>query len=352
MKVLLLHGYSATNAGDGLLVDESIGLIRDVVGSDAEVTLLASRPETFSSSELQEVINSRPTISGYSRRYLETLRDIREYDYVFGVGGGYLRAGTMVEALKCALVHGPQLIAARRVGERVAYLPQSIGPARWPAGLFLRLGLSSMASVCVRDDRSLAQFPVDGVARFPDLALLSKDWSPRTSGPVGVVPVLSVRATRGDVPRSARDLAARLGTFDGYVQSRGASNDDVEAMDSVRPSKVLSREEMLSPSGKRRVVCAMRLHGALMAMAAGHYVIHLSYERKGFGAYSDLGLGDYVHNVFRFDPGQVQKQIESLTLDPEARAEYDQRVASARFSLSDARERLVQHLRTTLDVAD
>ncbi len=348
MKVLLLHGYSATNAGDGLLVEESITLIREVLGSAVEVTLLASRPETFSSYDDGPVYNSRPTLRGLSHEYLRTIRNIQQFDYVFGVGGGYLRAGTFIEGLKCALVHGPQLLAAGRVGERVAYLPQSVGPARGITAMVLRRALSRMALVCVRDDRSLSLLTARNAARFPDLALMSQEWVPRREAAISSQPILSVRESRGGVPAPVLDLAKRLGSFDGYVQSRGASNDDARAMQSLRPATVVTRAELLRTDGPRRVVIAMRLHAALMALAAGHYVVHLSYERKGFGAFADLDMQEYVHNVFRFSADDVLTQAESLLGKESARREYDQRIDDARLSLQAERTRLTNELRRAL----
>jgi hypothetical protein len=40
--------------------------------------------------------------------------------------------------------------------------------------------------------------------------------------------------------------------------------------------------------------------------------VHLSYERKGFGAFSDLGLLPYVKNAYDFDPDEVVRLVEGL----------------------------------------
>jgi polysaccharide pyruvyl transferase WcaK-like protein len=61
---------------------------------------------------------------------------------------------------------------------------------------------------------------------------------------------------------------------------------------------------------------SVRLHGALGALGAGHPAIHLSYQRKGWASYSDLGLGEYVHSARRFDPSLVAQQIALLQEDP------------------------------------
>jgi len=50
----------------------------------------------------------------------------------------------------------------------------------------------------------------------------------------------------------------------------------------------------------RGVVISVRLHGSLQSLISGCPSVHLSYERKGFGAYEDLGLRKYVHAALNF----------------------------------------------------
>jgi hypothetical protein len=44
----LLHAYSARNAGDGLLVDLSLALLREAFGPQTRVSIMAADPESFS----------------------------------------------------------------------------------------------------------------------------------------------------------------------------------------------------------------------------------------------------------------------------------------------------------------
>jgi len=101
---------------------------------------------------------------------------------------------------------------------------------------------------------------------------------------------------------------------------------------------------MQSPS-KNRVVVAVRLHAALMALAAGHYVIHLAYERKGFGAYDDLGLSPWIHNINSFDPSSVARQVEALTKDPAVRADYEARITAAAPRIVQSRQQIICNIR-------
>jgi polysaccharide pyruvyl transferase WcaK-like protein len=83
-----------------------------------------------------------------------------------------------------------------------------------------------------------------------------------------------------------------------------------------------------------------------MALAAGHYVVHLAYERKGFGAFDDLDLGDWVHSVNSFDPATVAEQVRSLLTDRGTRDAYDAAISARAEGLLEARRDLVQRIAT------
>ena len=89
----------------------------------------------------------------------------------------------------------------------------------------------------------------------------------------------------------------------------------------------------------------MRLHAALMALKAGHYVIHLAYERKGFSAFEDVGLSEWVHNVNTFTPTEVRAQVEALLHDESVWAEYRRRLAEQREALEQKYARMSEILR-------
>lgn len=44
MNVTILHGYSASNSGDGLLVDLAIALVLRNFGADTSISVVASDP--------------------------------------------------------------------------------------------------------------------------------------------------------------------------------------------------------------------------------------------------------------------------------------------------------------------
>lgn len=343
MNVLLLHGYSADNAGDGLLVHEAITIIRDALGP-VSITLIASRPDTFEDLGVT-VLPAIPTFRGWNPLTRAALKNINSFDLVVAVGGGYLRAGTPKEAAKSALVHGPQLRAAARSRTPTIYLPQSVGPARFGTSAWLRKHLSRIDKVMLRDDRSVAEFSGVAAERIPDLATLAAAQGRQPSARIAQTPVLSIRSVRGRVSPDVYRLASDLSPYDAYIQSTVSGNDDRAATASLSPERIIDRSELLAAEGPRRVVIAVRLHAALMALASGHYVIHLAYERKGFGAFADLGITTWVHNVNRFDSAQVIDQASTLLRDANARATYDADIFGAAEHIRAARAQIVDYVR-------
>ncbi|MFC9357486.1 polysaccharide pyruvyl transferase family protein [Rhodococcus sp. NPDC057014] len=351
MEFLILHAYSAQNAGDGLLVEEAIEVIKDRFGHDASITLMASHPRTFDRFGVS-VVNSLPRSWSESKTYARILRRIDSFDLVVGVGGGYLRAGHPMEALRSAIVHGPQLWAASRRTGPVVYLPQSIGPAAFGLRAPLSRLLRGIDVVYVRDDRSVNEFGDVALRRRPDMALIAKDAVDTVSDIPTGRPILSVRAIRGTVPQRVQTLASIVKEFDGYIQSTTGGNNDVSAMESLSPVVTVPRHELISARAEgRRVVVAVRLHAALMALNAGHFVIHLAYERKGFGAFQDLGLDDFVHNVNSFDPKHVHHQIREFYESAHRRESYAEAVGVARRRLAQSRDVLESDLAALMGTA-
>lgn len=346
MKIALIHAYSAENSGDGLLVRNSLKLIRAAFDHDAEVTLFASYPESFSDLGLAS-FTTKPDRRGYRRSYRRALRAaMREADLIVGVGGGYLRAPGGSASLKCALVMGPQLRAAARSEVPSIYLPQSVGPLRGATGYLVRRYLHGIDKIYLRDDRSVEELRLSQVERAPDLAILfmQRDNKPHD---VDDIPVMNARTFRGEIlTRSVADLGVALGSVDGLVQSAISSNSDVRSVNALKPRRVLDRhafyEDRVAP---RRVVVAMRLHCALEALNAGHYVVHLAYERKGFGAFADLGLSSYVHSVSSFSVGEVRRQVQELIRSRDARDSYQAAVQRAVTRVASERDGLARTLR-------
>lgn len=354
MKALLLHAYSAQNSGDGLLVELAKDLLREARPGIA-VTTVAIDAASFPHASVVQWGTSKPKRSAANiklnmARTLITSdkrvsRLAEEADLIVGVGGGYMRGGTPMETAKHMAAHYGQLRIASRHGHKTVLLPQSIGPFIEPYGRIVRGHLSALNTVYVRDDVSrdyLTALP--NVVRLPDLAVLemaekvSAAPSPATGRPVIVARDL---ATRPGQYYSLMDALAESGRFDWAVQSKGRGNNDVPltrklaGYDAPDLAAVLDRPE-------KSVVISTRLHGSMAALIAGVPTIHLSYERKGWGAFGDLGLNKYVLNARSTSLDEVLRLYEQLMNN---QATYWASYLKAQSSIKDAKQLLVRHLR-------
>ncbi|PFG19091.1 polysaccharide pyruvyl transferase family protein [Serinibacter salmoneus] len=342
MRVLLIHGYSADNAGDGLLVSAALELVREAFG-DPQVELLCQYPDSFRELGLA-LYPSRPD-SALKAALRGDFPKFDAFDLIVAVGGGYLRFGHPVEALKTTAVHGYQLVLASMTKTPVIYLPQSIGPLRFGSQGMVRHFAARVQRIHLRDDRSMHEVRLPNTVRTPDMALLARSYRDRSGAVPSATPIVSVRNVAGSVPTDVLELTHTLETFDGYVQSAVGSNQDQAAVESISPRRIVTRRELLE-GDERRVVVAVRLHAALMALNAGHLVVHLAYERKGFGAFQDLGLPEYVHNVNDFDPARVHAQVASLLNSLEVREAYDATLREARSRLESRRAALIRDVQS------
>lgn len=375
MKILVLHAYSSKNRGDGLLVDLAAGFVRDAFGPEAEIDVIAMDAPSFSYLE-DATVHQLPVMTGTP---LERVRDLARMgldvllcrpsnitslvpsyrgtpDLIIGVGGGYMRSEGGISSLKAMIAHALPLIWATRSGLPTYYLSQSVGPFRGVVGQIMSRAIPKLDRILVRDDRSLALFPdADAVSRAPDMAIF---WiarslpSPETASslPFGAPRLIARDLTRSpEVKRRyVENLHALLDGIPGIVpalQSAGRGNDDPEFYRSLGLGEKVPLLRDILKRERPRVAVSVRLHGALESIAAGVPTIHLSYERKGFGAYSDLGIGEFVHNVNSFDAGLVIEQANRLIISPD---EFWNKV---RPKLANIREAYAQRLQDARAVA-
>ncbi|MBP0624942.1 polysaccharide pyruvyl transferase family protein [Cupriavidus consociatus] len=352
--VALLHAYSRKNSGDGLLVDLSVKMLREALGDKIRITVVAADPHSFSS--YHDVVHAPVLAQNGFGRVAAALgvvlnipiaptrklyRLLEEVDLIVGVGGGYLRARNNAEAAKLALGHFVQLRAARNSGKPAIYLPQSIGPTLLRpdgfASVFhskLTRMLGGFERVYVRDERSLKALEKNSnTRRAPDLAVLefSNSYGGQThrvrkiTRNIGHVALVLREAPRWDREQrkryadSTRELISELKkrckvTY--AIQSSGRGNDDVAYYNRIGISDPLNSLKTILSEDKPDVVISVRLHGALESILAGVPAFHLSYERKGFGAYKDLGVDGWVENAADFSASRViHKIFESNAID-------------------------------------
>ena len=334
MRVVLLHAYSRNNLGDGLLVDEALETLREAYGA-ADVTVVAIDRDSFrdvpsvmewptsKGNRVSAVLHGVRALAGASpsaeAAALASL--VREVDLVVGVGGGYLRAPRGLAAVRTVGAHLPQLAAAARGETPSVYLPQSIGPLTRPIASRIRLLLNELSHVFVRDAVSAGELRhLHNVQRLPDLAVLSLARArPRPAVSGGSPPILVVRALQGDRTYIGRlrHLVTELGDPVFAIQSRGRGNDDTAFVARLIGRRSITTKPLpdLLAEFPGAPVVSVRLHGALMAIRCGSPAVHLSYERKGWGAYEDMNLVPYVHPARTFDPLHVSRQVSALSAD-------------------------------------
>jgi polysaccharide pyruvyl transferase WcaK-like protein len=375
--LLIQNAYSRSNSGDGLLVDLTLAIIRDAIDTDDYSTVvLANDSDSF--RDLPNVIQvpcvSRSFVQrsyfsierllavfafavfGGKFRYRVLDKSLGFPSIIVGVGGGYMRGAGRLEALKCLINNTSQLLWASGTGAPFVYFPQSIGPFRyrWHRSLVLR-GLRKAKGVCCRDDRTYAELDLDNKLRMPDLAVMElarkMESSERRAAVVSRAVLLVCRdlncsaERRNDYVGCLRQLQEMYG-MEVVLQSTGRGNNDQEFCQQVfRKRKFRALQEALR-DGAAYLVVSVRLHGAMEALLSGHPAYHLSYERKGFGAFGDLGLSDYVENVYGASPEKVCKGIESILADEDS---YWFKVETRVPEILRHRKRLVELTRDNIE---
>jgi polysaccharide pyruvyl transferase WcaK-like protein len=367
---LIMHGFSRRNAGDGLLVDLTYEALSQAGIDRKRCALLALDPDSFSDLEqvfcapgepaarpslrlcsagIEIVADAISSMLGPSFGAGRVARLASRARGLIAVGGGYLVADSLVRQMGVMFNHLVQLRVAGRASVPSIYLPQSIGPLCGPVGRATARALGSVDRLYVRDDKSLAEVGGPNVRRCADLAVmkLARELAGAT------------RQERGDnrtvlVGRNLPDAGSyveRLRELQRLVPSPAwAVQADVMGRRSDRAfyqSLGLPDVGPLANILKTRpgVVVSVRLHGAIAALIAGCPAIHLAYERKGWGAYEDLGIAAFVHDARTFDPAKIAQQVDELHRDP---GQFWGRIRRAMPVLQAQYEDLVSDLRARL----
>ena len=344
MSIVVLHAYSRTNSGDGLLVDLTVRRLSRIFPDD-RIVVVAQDPVSFReygalswsaaysiatrSSRLSTV---QVSLTGPSRELASELDSAR---LIVGVGGGYLRASSFSELVKSYFAHYSQLKAAASSKAPAIYLPQSVGPYPRPLRWLVTKRIAELKVLYVRDDRSLDLLAgLQNVNRAPDLAVLelfetdlgTVDGPFRR--PVAIAREIDRPGTYYDMLREMSDT----GRFEWAVQASGRGNNDVPLTQRLARGRAKPLSEVLNGE-QRRVVVSTRLHGALEAILRGYPAVHLGYERKSWGAFEDLGLRSYVLDCRHTSASEVIDAVQRIEDDPD---DYWSRVRRAKDLLSAA----------------
>ncbi|WP_136657956.1 polysaccharide pyruvyl transferase family protein [Nitratireductor sp. XY-223] len=363
---LITHAFSRQNAGDGLLVDLTYEALADAGIEGDECALLALDAPSF--SDLQRVYQApgeargrpsfrllRPAVEllsdaaaamlGRKHGFGSVARLFERAEGIISVGGGYLVADSTTRKFGVMFNHLLQLRAAARCALPTVYLPQSIGPLEGVVGHWTRSALKRIDRVYVRDNQSLAELDFPNVARCSDLAILklARELSSIEFADQGGGIILVGR----ELPNAGDYEDRLLALHQQLPGSRWAVQADVSGPRSDRHfyrTLGLSDAGTLAQLTEARTadtVVSVRLHGAIGALLSGRPAIHLAYERKGWGAYEDLGLQDYVHDARSFDVPTVVQKVQALQSDPEP---FWSRVRAAAPALQSQYDQMIAEL--------
>ena len=359
--VSIIHAFSRRNAGDGLLVDLTLELLGDAGVRPDQCRVLALDPESF--PDLSNVERApgepaaRPSLKSLSAaaeagkaslKFGSLRRKLHASRAIVAVGGGYLVGDEPIRQAGIMLNHFAQLAAAADAPCPTVYLPQSIGPLHPPTAALIKKKLRKIDRLWVRDNETASELPFGCVRRAPDLAVMKLGRSfasldiPSPQGPVILIGRDLPRAP--NLTRDLRALAAALPDHVWAVQAETEGKRDDREFYRRSGFKWSGRmaELMKAPSGP---VVSIRLHGAIAALLAGRPVVHLAYERKGWGAFEDLGIADYVHDVRNFDPAKIVDQVRELQKDATS---YWAAIRGAAGRLSDDWDSIVRDLSARL----
>ncbi len=369
---VISHVFSRRNAGDGLLVDLTLDACADAGISSDECYLLALDADSFPDSGRVYEAHGEPTarltgrlvhamgIVAANSLLAATGSDIRcgkvseiltNAKAIIGVGGGYLVTDSISRSVGVLLNHITQLELASRATVTTIYMPQSIGPLPGVIGTRVANLLRKIDRVYLRDDESIAELGANSnIRRCADLAVLHLArtiGNPDFSVQRGENTVLVGRGLpRGrSYPDNLLVLAKLLTPHSWAIQADVAGpRSDRAFYEQIGVDTNQSLAESLVQTGGG-VVVSVRLHGAIAALLAGWPAIHLSYERKGRGAYEDLGLGEFVHDARNFDPHLVNQQVQLLQNDC---GFFWDRIKAASVGLKSQYSSLVSDLRSRL----
>ncbi|MBL0923482.1 MAG: polysaccharide pyruvyl transferase family protein [Sphingomonadaceae bacterium] len=363
---LILHGFSRRNSGDGLLVDLTLEALEAAGVERDQCHLLALDPDSFADLDHVHCAPGEPAAQ-MSWRLAKAAGELAS-DFLFGsdvemlarkargmiaVGGGYLVTDSLTRQAGVLLNHMVQMRVASRAQVPTIYLPQSVGPLHGPVGAMTRNLIAGIDRFYLRDDISMRELPGPNFRRCPDLAVMKLARElPRSVDAEGTASstILVGRALPDD-----GDYVQRLETLSAKVdQPIWAVQAD---MTGPRSDRSFYREQGWTDGGSlsqvieqnpSSVVVSVRLHGAIASLIAGRPAIHLSYERKGWGAYEDLGISEFVHDARCFDPDLVAAQTRELQISPgrfwdaiaaavpRLKSHYDDMVADLRARLITA----------------
>lgn len=323
-RIVAIGWFGERNLGDDAMLEGLVALLGRAFG-EAEITALSADPQATESAYGIRAARL-PTPRDGIRAELALAPAMFRADLVTLGGGDLIRETRRNPAP--ATYWLARLRLAHLLRRPVAVLGISVGELRSPA---LReevaRGLRACRLVAVRDADSAGRLADLGVeARvMGDLALeapLSGAIAPATSSAprpprIGLVPrAIDDRGPGQDVAAMEAARARLVAALDGVVASTGAevhvipfrvrarpgmSDDDAEAGEALastaatgaawrRQARPDSAADFASLVAGLDLVVSVRLHGLILAAAAGRPVVGIAYDPKVHGFLSEVGL--------------------------------------------------------------
>jgi hypothetical protein len=357
--VILANVFSRANLGDSLLTDLAVSLLNEGGVPSNDLVLQALDRGSYEGFEgnllagpprRSRVWSSMSALSAVSRALASGRRSPstrpRPHSAYVMCPGGYLNGRTLTEAAGFSYFHLHQMLEAAKAADVRFTLPVTFGPMIDPVRVAVRRVVSDWDAIYVRDDYSLELLSgLSNVRRSADLVVLEigrreLDGSTVKQQPQGIV--INARGV-SHLGRSYPESMVKLrNLLPGATMAVQAAGD--EAMYESFGWQHTSFDNIWRDGGSH-VVVSVRLHGALTAIMNGSPAIHLAYDPKGWGAFRDLGLDDYVFNAASFDAGAVRQVAAEIQDDP---SRYWAAIAARMPYLTRLRNELVDGVKALL----
>ncbi len=310
MRLLLSGYYGFHNLGDEAIL---AGLSRELTRLGHEVAVLSADPvATAARHGVASAHRTRGLVGALLRS-----------DALVSGGGGLLQDATSSRSLAYYL---GMLRAARVLGPRVAVYGQSLGPLT-PAGRLRVARALRGVPAFWRDETSRALARELGLDDRPtaDAALLLAPEEPpggRPDGPVLLVPRAGHPAHNQALARLARSLAGEGVPVASVALHAGHDDAEVESLRRAAPGTAAwsagTADELLDLLPRASFVVSARLHGCVLAAAAGVGFAALAYDPKVAGFAALLGAPVFAAPVD--DDALLATALARPPLDAEARA--------------------------------
>lgn len=289
MRLLISGYYGFANLGDEAIL---AGLSRELTRRGHQVTVLSADPAgTAAHHGVAAAHRTRGLIGALLRA-----------DAVVSGGGGLLQDATSARSLTYYLA---VLRTARLLGRRVAVYGQSLGPLSATGRERVARALRGVPAFW-RDERSrdLARELGLDDRLTADAALLlapEEPAGPDPDGPVLLVPRAGHPAYNLALARLARSLAAADVPVAAVALHAGHDDAEVEGLRRAAPSlqawRARTPEELIAALPRASFVVSARLHGCVLAAAAGVGFAALAYDPKVAGFAALLGAPAFAAPV-------------------------------------------------------